>query len=292
MKAGIASQGKPLGSLAILCALLLSAAGGVGAVQNASPRPHRGFRASTQVNAGLDVVTFKTPQGAILLDLPADLQAGDSIIGTVALQSKEQADKTHSSNGILLSMYTLSVGDQTKLLSEAAPTWKLTVPAEEQALSVVLKDAQGIEVARVALPVPDVAPAAQQNEPTSAARLRFPPKGQAGRPLLLRGAVRGELTNLQVRIGGIEAPLLAASPRSIIVMSPTNVLGKTQLEMKQGDMLLYQGDYRNERVRRHINPWPYIIAGVVIVIIDIVVEANRKLHQINDGLQNLKNFPF
>ena len=61
---------------------------------------------------------------------------------------------------------------------------------------------------------------------------------------------------------GRRAATLAASPRSYVVESPRDVLGKTKLQVKRGSELVAEGDYRNNRVGSSSNPWGYIIGAV------------------------------
>ncbi len=236
--------------------------------QDAAVPAHHGYRASINLKSDLYNVVFRTPYGAITLDLPADLKAGDRISGAIITDPKGRTPEVREANRAILTSYSLSIGDQSASTKDTMSNWQVPAGWDSQANEILLKDAQGNEVARAILTLPTddiVQDPKKQNDRNGTDRIRIPRAGQAGQPLTLRGAVGEDLAALHVLIGGEDTSLLAASPRSVIVMTPKNHFGKTKLQVKQGDMVLAEGDYRNNKVSRSFNPWPYIIGAVVIV---------------------------
>jgi hypothetical protein len=91
---------------------------------------------------------------------------------------------------------------------------------------------------------------------------------------------------LHVLIGGKDAGFLAASPRVYIVQSPSDVVGKTTLQVRRSEMVVAEGNYRSDRVRHSINPWPYVIAGAVALGIAIAIIAEEVSRSFSHGLFN------
>jgi len=248
-------------------ALLLSCLSLPASAEDARAQPHRGFRVNATVVNGLSTVHFYTPQGVVTLNLTSDLRQGDSVLATFVTQAKESRPHEREANQALLTTYTLTLGKATTSLQPQGSPWKLTI-GPDGANEVILRDQQGIEVARAALTMLRAGKTDELNdrkERSSPDRFHIPSNGKAGRPLVLGGGIPWETMELHVLIGGKEAAVLAASPRNVFVMTPNDVSGKTILQIKQGDLVVYEGAYRNDRVRR-TNPWPYIIGAAVVVV--------------------------
>ena len=63
---------------------------------------------------------------------------------------------------------------------------------------------------------------------------RIPSLGQAGRSIPIFGPFDGDSSNTTVKVGEQDSPVLAESPRQIVVAAPTNVVGATQIQVKDG----------------------------------------------------------
>lgn len=286
MKATIPAIPRTILQSVMLFTLLLSCLSLAIGAQEAPAHARHGFRASTNLKSGLYVVVFHTPQGAIALDLPADLRAGDHIYGTITTEPKGRAAAERDPNQAQLDAYTLTLGDRSVSAHESMADWRLPAAGTCQAGWVILKDAQGSEAARADLPIPTAEAAGEPQDRGAANRAgawQAPHAGQAGRPLTLRGEVTEEPATLHVLIGDKEAPLLAASPRSITVMTPKDTFGKTKLQIKQGDLIVLDGDYRNDRIHGRFNPWPYVIGAVVVVGAVAAISISNSIRHISFG---------
>lgn len=237
------------------------------------------IRQTAKTEAGLLTLTFKTPQGKILVFLPADLRPGDTIVGSTSLEPAGRKDEDKDSNRALLVAYAFSLAGQTHSIQEASQKWSLPADLKPEGAIAELMDGSRREAARVELPLTDVG-----------ARLDvksgLPKNGQPGRALIINQAFLPGSEDLHVLIGDREARLIAASPRMVAVESPRDVLGKTLLQVKRGGELLAEGDFRNRR-GRSVNPWPYVIGVILIGGTIIAIEAAKSV----SDLSNLKFGP-
>ena len=60
----------------------------------------------------------------------------------------------------------------------------------------------------------------------------------------MTGPFDGELVNTEVKIGGRQADVLAQSPRKTVAESPKDLVGPTEIELKQGDVVV-KDQYRS-----------------------------------------------
>ncbi|MCW3055271.1 MAG: hypothetical protein JWN14_4441 [Chthonomonadales bacterium] len=251
--------------------------------QAVPPQSSRGFGSHGKQENLLYRVTFKTPQGEILLLLPADLRAGEQVSGTIHLLPKGKEEAQRAENRRVLGEYLLAIGTQRVAASEAVGHW--TLPAEAN-LVVTLQQKQtqgaGSAATGLVLTPADTPPASPDKQPRKGG---LPEKGQAGRPLALSGLADTDLLSRHILIGGKEAGFLAASPHLYIVESPADVFGKTTLQVRQGDTLVAEGLFRNERVRRSNNAWVFVILGALGIALAVTVASS--LNHAKDVLSHL-----
>jgi len=184
--------------------------------------------ASTTTDRGLHTTTFQTDRGTVEVRLPDDLAAGDTLSGTVVARPSGRTAATTRRNADRLEGYVVELGEGRTEVRAGAFSW--SVPAAvATSVTVVLRDNRGREVARDTVPV---APAARS--PVTAGP-SAPEVGQTGRPVAIDGAFDGRFGSSRVTIGAREAPLLAESPRKLVVESPTEVVGETTLVVTEGD---------------------------------------------------------
>jgi hypothetical protein len=151
-----------------------------------------GLHAQTLLTgAGLHVMGVKTPAGVVRLFFPDDIASGDTITATVLGPPQ----------------YLVEIGGERKPLAERTHTWRIPGPVE-----FLLRDEKGTVIARSALPVDPGKP------PPPPASFDLPVSAQADRPATIRGPF--ESVPPTVRVGDVDARVLAVSPRKAVFHMP------------------------------------------------------------------------
>src|SRR6266404_6695416 len=151
-------------------AALLCLASGWFIAQEAGPQVR------TDSASGLQTATFQTPQGRIVVNLPDDLMAGDTISGTVIAEPNPVRDKNDPK---AQQQYTQDEGELNGLVVEiqsqkASPKdeqTQLTVPPDAKSIPVILKNKNGAEIAKTEIPL---APPANEKAPGKLDKQRGP----------------------------------------------------------------------------------------------------------------------
>jgi hypothetical protein len=180
-------------------------------------------KSKTESSPGLSVTTFDAPEGAIKVCLPGDMAAGDTISGTVVLEPAGQNEVEKRKNSNTLEGYVIQIETQ-KFPAAGGVIQRVVLPAQP---ILILLDPNGKQTARVPIPL---APA-----PHSPAKPTFqlPINGQTGRPIEVQGPFDGDSSNTTAKVGDAPAKILAESPRKLVVDSPRDVVGPTQIEVKE-----------------------------------------------------------
>lgn len=271
---------------AVICAAILfvggleKAANGVPPKQGAVIPPSTGETGQTKTTNGLNTVTFDTLQGRVIVNLPDDMRAGDTISGTVIAEPKGQTKEEQAKNlGVLRGLvveidnkrvepfagnpekereaviqqtFWIYHVDQPKVnpAPNAAPT--------SRPVQVSLVNSDGKEIARTTIPTGVIS-----GTPTDAFPYSFniPPLGQTGRPIVITGPFDGNSSNttlsgssaLRTSVQDFEKNtatlsggfrLLAESPRKAVFSGPENVTGPLQITVKEGNTQTTE-TYRN-----------------------------------------------
>jgi len=198
------------------------------------------FSASSEQDWGLRRIKFSTPQGEVRVSVPNDLRPGDTLSGTVVAEPSGKSDKQRRKNGDRLNGYVVEAEKQRAPVGTQALKW--TVPAGASgAAYFILRNKKGKELARASVPAlsPAADPAATRPE-----QFRFPRIGQAGRPITVEGPFDGDFSSSNVKVAGTGAVLLAESPRSLVVESPPDTVGPSQIELIEGSTRI-QSPYRS-----------------------------------------------
>lgn len=89
--------------------------------------------------------------------------------------------------------------------------------------------------------------------------------------------------DLHILVGDKEARFLVASPRIYVVESPRDILGKTNLQVKRGNLIIAEGEFRNNRISNN-NTWGYVIGAVVILGLVLAVSVSKAVNDVQNGV--------
>ncbi len=197
---------------------------------------------------GLHITTFAIPEGQVIVYLPDDMSAGDTISGTVVAEPAGKTEEERAKNAAELNGYVLEMAQAQVPVTHK--TFQFTLPTLFQVgvANAVLRDDKGQTAARANIPVLPTARAVKHSATPFPSDFRLPTLGQQGRPIEILGPFDGNSSNTRVQIGGQDATRLAESPRKLVFESPTSVVGPTQIALKAGSVET-SGPYRNLKVQ-------------------------------------------
>ena len=239
------------------------------------PTPTVGGTNELKVEAsnGLRIVTFDATSGRVLLHLPDDMRAGDTISGTVTAEPKGQTPEERAKNLETLNGYTITLwpnpppakpGEGILRLPVKDPTFtfpltpgtfnpEMGFPGFNATLGPpIAAGTGGTFGAADVFPgigsvvggiLPGVVLATTTAPPSSS--FVVPPLGQQGRPLEITGPFDGNSSNTALRFThfpsgtGMGEPvadqfsLMAESPRKAVFRSPNNVTGPIEVNLKE-----------------------------------------------------------
>ena len=208
---------------------------------------------TTETNWGLHTTTFTTPEGKIKVNFPDDMAAGDTISGTVIAEPSGATLEERERNSDELNGYVVEVEAEDKTVKEASVKTKLltgvAIPAglAGGVTTLILKDNKGKIVAKTQIPVQPKPPAIETPSVPTSDDFQLPSVGQAGRPIEVSGPFDGDIDTTAVKIGGKEVEVLAESPRKVVVQSPRDVVGPTEIEVKEANVVA-KGEMNNLKV--------------------------------------------
>ena len=140
-----------------------------------------------------------------------------------------------------LNGYVLEVGKEKRPARDGAFKWIVPAAVAGAATRLSLIDRRGRPVASAQVPV-------LSTPPLRPGEHQLPTIGQTGRTIEVPGPCDGDLGNASVRVGGRETRLFAESPRKLIAQSPSDIVGPTEIEVREGGANA-KGPYRNIAVK-------------------------------------------
>ncbi|HET6267999.1 MAG TPA: hypothetical protein VFG11_09795 [Acidobacteriota bacterium] len=207
------------------------------------------FHSVLGTHDGLRCAIFRTPDGDAEVRFPSDLQAGDSVLVTVAAQW------TGSYRN-----YELQAGAKQLAVNESPSPVDLS--PDLPVIPVILQDEAGAELARIQVPVgmdemADPAagdPCAQSDESDLLAekppvepledlqipwiRFRLPQMAGVGDYLQLSGSFDPKAAETVFRVGNRDARIAAVSPRMAVIKTPVSEFGFMPLSFTNGEQLI------------------------------------------------------
>jgi len=179
---------------------------------------------------GLRVAELSTTSGVVQVYLPEKIAPGDNISGTVFSFGSGETSSARTLNTSELQGYELTIAGRTVKVSEGMFTFQ--VPGDAQAIELSVAKADGTSSVRSTV---DVRPAAAAYAGVVAA-----PIVEEGYAIRVLGAFDGKRDTTEVKLGGIEAGILAESPRECVVSTMNRGPGAHRLQLAEGQITLDQ----------------------------------------------------
>jgi hypothetical protein len=189
--------------------------------------PANAQSAAVSAENGLQKAAFTTPHGRIIVALPDDMAAGDTISGTVYAEPAGQTDTERANNLGQLNGYVLDVAGQRQSSWQGGKALVIFTLTTGVACPLILRSGSGQTVGSHTLPV----------QPTASAPggFQLPEISQQGRPLPITGPFDGKFDNTTCSIGSRPLEIIAESPRQAVFRSPADITGPTDIKLKEGN---------------------------------------------------------
>lgn len=194
------------------------------ATSSASARKKKTIFVSTDET--LTTVSFATTHGVIRVNFPNDIHAGDTISGIIQIQSKGTSKSSKRRYEKKLNQYIVNVGDYEAYVRIG--TYRLKVPKDASNLSIGLSNYKGKLLGSENI---KVMAAAQSKVPTEYKSSKCV---EANQPIKIKGEFTGDYRLTKVEANGRPGLILAESPRSIVFLSPDNIIGEMKVDVKEG----------------------------------------------------------
>jgi hypothetical protein len=201
---------------------------------------------------GLKIVTFSVNPGKIKVYLPDDMAPGDTISGTLETEPKGSTAEERAKNQELLDHFMLELEGTKSDVKQPSFVWVPPAAPENAPARYRIKVSDNASSYDYVLET-DAGPKTRGGEWVGGSRqthtdFLWLPLGQQGRPSEIYGPFDGRFGTTLLKVGGELVRLLAESPRKAIFQSPADVVGPTQITLKEGNSDR-TGDYRNVSVR-------------------------------------------
>ena len=245
--------------------------------------PKTSAKATTTTVGGLKKINFETSAGHIIVNLPDDMMAGDTISGTVVAEPKGDTAEEKAKNQDVLNGYVIDLGGTT--VDRPRFTWTPPQPNSSTPVRYELKVIEVLPpprtksgaaitpqpkiVARAVItPNPKItypttpSGAVITPDPKTNTSFIIPPLGQTGRPIVITGPFDGNSSNTSLNGTGFRTTVqdyapkdsgtiaqyslvpLAESPRKAVFSAPTDVTGPAEITVKEGNKET-KGTFRN-----------------------------------------------
>ncbi len=211
-----------------------------------------------ETGGGLIKVDFNLEGGRVIVNLPDDMRAGDTISGTVVEEPKganqtEKEKNRKTLEGMVIDLEGTKVNVGQPRFTWTPPMPQPSIPQPRYQLRIIeippgspAKEHVYFDCFIPEYEAPKLSAGARDNVIEST-DIKIPTLGQAGRPIVITGPFDGNSDNTTVQLGGQQIAPLAESPRKVVVQTPLNVIGPTQITVKEANKET-KGDYRNVKV--------------------------------------------
>jgi hypothetical protein len=267
-----------------------------------------------RMTEGVRIVTYRIGQGNVVVNLPDDMRAGDTISGTVVAEPKGQTPEERAKNTEVLSGCVIELEPPRKPDGTSNPKVKAQVSAAPSPFTFTLplgrpptplvtnvrsnsSGGLGITLANTSgsftvegttiVPIEIVSLSIQSVQPLTV--FQFPAIGQQGRPIEIHGPFDGDSSNTKVSYhvclravdcGGRPSEwvpsnvVIAESPRKAVVQAPTDVSGPIEIRV-------------NEGVTETIAPFRNVGINLTAPKTSLLKGESTELHVEVNGLQGL-----
>ena len=196
------------------------------------------FSNTIDIEDGLHILTYRTPVGNVKVFLPDDLSAGDTISALVVAYPGGNSQNKKTKNLNTLNNYYLEAGTDIVPVGSGYITMNISKNMAGSNLKFTLRDNQRREIRTSTVPVQLFWSAIDLPEVPTALDYHIPLIGQSGRLVEIKGPFDGQFSTTSFKVGGKQASIVAESPRKLIFETPVDVIGATELELREENVVV------------------------------------------------------
>jgi uncharacterized coiled-coil protein SlyX len=196
-----------------------------------------GYHVDAKTANGLFVTTFDTPQGKIKVNITDDVAAGDTISGTVETEPVGKNDAERAQDQTELNGFVIELEGQKFTVGDKKFTCNIPAVLTPEARTIVLQlNGQTVAIKEIPILV---------TRPPTPNTFTLPTGGQQGKPIQLKGPCDGVFApNDSIKVGLTILPPVAESPRSLVVLNTSDVIGPTNIDCHENGVAM-QCPFRN-----------------------------------------------
>lgn len=180
-------------------------------------------------SCGLSIAELNLPEGKLQVYLPAHVAPGDMISGTAFAFAGGDSALARNANLAALQARELTVGDRTIKVSEAL--FHVQIPSDATTFDIVSRHEEGA-TARATVQVRPLG--------TTYTGMVASPIIEEGYAIRVLGPFDGKRESTMVKLDGVEAGILAESPRECVVSAMGRGPGSHRVEVTEGSAHLDQ----------------------------------------------------
>jgi hypothetical protein len=218
-----------------------------------------------RTESGLHRALFRVPQGAISVNLPDDLAAGDMVSGTVYTDATGKNPKEVTKNSGEITGYVIEMPGQKTNASDRHFRWSVPTDVPDGASAILLLDKKNKVIGRCSVPV------IRKSSGRDTAGISLPRGAQAGTMASVLGPFSGS-PDSSVTVGGKNADIIAESPRKLVFQTPADVVGQTTIKVAKGN-LTATGPFSSLSLQTGVTK-PSLLAGETAVMNATVLGLN------------------
>jgi len=173
---------------------------------------------------GLNVAELTSSEGSVHVYLPAHIAPGDTISGTAFAFGSGPSAAARNLNHEMLQGLDLTIGSTTIRVSEG--NFRFQVPSAASTIEVSVRKPDGTALARSVVDVRSTTNAYTGLTATSIV--------EEGYAIRATGRFDGNRDTTEVKLGGIDAGVLAESPRECVISTMNRGPGPHRLQLSEG----------------------------------------------------------
>ncbi len=166
---------------------------------------------------GIHHIALESRQGRVIVRLPEDIRAGDTISGTVLIEPQGATDAERVANAATLEGMVIEIDGKQNRVADGKVL--ISISQAGGMVPLLLRDAAANPAGLMGIAAtPADVPGPPQPQ-------TMPPASQAGLPLNIPGSFDGNAANTTATLNGQPVQIIAESPRQAVVDCPPGMTG-------------------------------------------------------------------